>query len=484
MFWSKQGCRESYLKKILGTSIMLHCVWYTSGHPLHVSVFSTIDGCDRVRNDGWGEKEANTSSVTFSIYAKQYNCDNCWDTCDETFEVGDLQGKNVHGIGLKSIYIPEGYVARTYLECNADYLYEFPQYVSTLRSGCNVIDGSSSFFFHKEKETTAVFSEPNCMETSINVGHMSLATFSIEVEQFNCHNCWDSCLEKFDDGTPTHGDKGSLVESIYVPVGYVARAYSDCLADFNYETINFVTEFESGCSNVPKGVSTFRFEKKRSTAIVYNTNDGCEKQVDEATNPFQLSVSTSYKQFYCESCFDSCDEYFINGSPTQDEVKSIYIPDGWWAKAFQNCNSDHEYSDPGYVGILKSGCHVLNGIQSFQFVEPQNLVTVYNTIDGCQEGFDSPDAKLSFPTSIESKSCHDCWDSCGETFEDGSEVHTAYGSRVRSIYIPPGYMVKTYGTCNADFQISRGKQRYKATLGSGCHALDWTTSSFHFFPMV
>jgi len=456
----------------------------------YVTVYSTSDGCDQLKNKGWNEHYSSPiSSLQFSVTSFQFECDDCWDTCDEKFGFGKLKGKDIHSNnGIKSIYIPEGYVARSYTSCNADYLYEDPGFVSTLDSGCNIIDNTSSFYFFKKEYMVAVYSEQKCLshgaENAVHVGHVSLTSFSVDHEQYNCHNCWDSCLERFDDGSSTHGNTGSLVNSIYIPKGYVARAYRDCVADYNYDIVNFVQEFEEGCADLPDGISSFNFIKKSSTVTVYSTADGCKNKVDEKNNPFQLSFNVNYKQYYCDHCFDTCDEYFINGQPLDDQVKSIEIPTGWWAKAYRECNSDNYKRYPGYAGILKSGCHIVGNMRSFHFVKPRTLVTVYDTSEGCEEGFESSAAMLSFPTDIDQRYCKDCWDTCSEHFEDGTDVHSEWGSRVRSIYIPYGYIAKTYKTCNADFEFtSRAQQEYTSTIGSGCSKVDFTTTGFKFYYM-
>ena len=70
-------------------------------------------------------------------------------------------------------------------------------------------------------------------------------SFPVSHEESGCNYCWDSCGEKFDDGSSAHTN----VRSFEIPEGVVALAFSNCLGSFGYSDPGYQGVLEPGCHN-------------------------------------------------------------------------------------------------------------------------------------------------------------------------------------------------------------------------------------------
>ena len=113
-------------------------------------------------------------------------------------------------------------------------------------------------------------------------------------------------------------------------------------------------------------------------------------------------------------------------------------------------------------------------------LDPAAKAVVYDSVAACQVG--------GVPSSVQSitfgvndggearcitKGQKNCWDSCNEKFPDGTDAHGA----VRALYVPPGYVAKSYSVCGSlsSLVASNAWKNLVQVLGSGCHPINFKT---------
>jgi len=131
-----------------------------------------------------------------------------------------------------------------------------PKYFPGLRTdGRNI---KTNIF--KAAETVTVYSESGCRGKSIS--------FPLSHAESKCDYCWDSCHEKFDDGSDAHTN----IRSVYIPQDVVAVAMLGCVGSFGYSDPGYVGVLEPGCQDLTgefRDVVHFYFAAETSTPGQY-----------------------------------------------------------------------------------------------------------------------------------------------------------------------------------------------------------------------
>ena len=110
-----------------------------------VKVYKTVGGC----------AAGSAPDLSFKISHVESNCKYCWDSCSEFWETG-TRG-DAHG-GVRSINIPDGYIALTYNTCSGSFGYADPGFQKVLSSGCHEVNNNGDvyqlahFVFAKESD--------------------------------------------------------------------------------------------------------------------------------------------------------------------------------------------------------------------------------------------------------------------------------------------------------------------------------------------
>jgi len=81
-------------------------------------------------------------TISFPVSNVEKLCTYCWDSCFKQFP----DGSDAHS-KVKSINIPEGIVALTFINCAGTYPYNDPLYQGVLEPGCNVVENLAHFVF-------------------------------------------------------------------------------------------------------------------------------------------------------------------------------------------------------------------------------------------------------------------------------------------------------------------------------------------------
>mmetsp|Transcript_30867 Transcript_30867/g.36000 ORF Transcript_30867/g.36000 Transcript_30867/m.36000 type:complete len:776 (-) Transcript_30867:158-2485(-) len=87
-------------------------------------------------------------------------------------------------------------------------------------------------------EVVKVYSQTGCSG--------EVVSFPVSHEESKCTYCWDSCGEKFSDGSDAHTN----IRSIRVPEGVVAVSMSTCVGSFGYSDPGYRGVLEPGCQDL------------------------------------------------------------------------------------------------------------------------------------------------------------------------------------------------------------------------------------------
>lgn len=192
----------------------------------------------------------------------------------------------------------------------------------------------TNIFNRVSDDTVTVYSEIGCKGKS--------TSFPLSHQESKCDYCWDSCGEKFSDGSDAHTN----VRSVQIPQGVVAVAMNTCVGSFGYSDPGYKGVLEPGCRDLIgdfSGVGHFYFAAETSTTgqyeymgkPVYESGAFKSKMSTEHWNYGPGGIENAEGTSWYQHIFELLD-------PTEPRVGLQVGTGGTWLQP----NSDWQAGDP------------------------------------------------------------------------------------------------------------------------------------------